>query len=131
MPLRSTLVLGTFSLCTSPRSVVAAFSNRTLTLSLSEICCKITTFYSNTQTQIARIHTIFAEIVEKHHFSAFIFAYFDKKLYLCTQIVSFMKKLLNVREPNVFARYVGAEEIHPLISVIHFDELEKGVCGRV
>ena len=96
MPLRSTLVLGTFSLCTSPRSVVAAFSNRTLTLSLSEICCKITTFYSNTQTQIARIHTIFAEIVEKHHFSAFIFAYFDKKLYLCTQIVSFMKKLLNV-----------------------------------
>ena len=34
-----------------------------------------------------------------------------------------MKKILDVREPNVYARFVGAQELHPLISVIHYDEL--------
>lgn len=30
-----------------------------------------------------------------------------------------MKKILEVREPNVYARFVGAQELHPLISVMH------------
>ena len=47
---------------------------------LFEFRCKITTFFSNTQTLIAQITTNFAEIAEKHHFWAAIFAYFDKKL---------------------------------------------------
>ena len=38
-----------------------------------------------------------------------------------------MKKLLNIREPNIYARHVGAKELHPLISVVHFDELKDGV----
>ena len=38
-----------------------------------------------------------------------------------------MKKVLNIREPNVYARHLEAEVLHPLISVVHFDELEKGV----
>ena len=58
---------------------------------------------------------------------AAIFAYLAEKLYLCTQISALMKQLLNIREPNVYARHLEAEVIHPLISVIHFDELEKGV----
>ena len=36
-----------------------------------------------------------------------------------------MKKILEVREPNVYARFVGAQELHPLISVIHYDALGK------
>jgi hypothetical protein len=43
------------------------------------------------------------------------------------QISAVMKKVLNIREPNVYARHLEAEVIHPLISVVHFDELEKGV----
>lgn len=38
-----------------------------------------------------------------------------------------MKKVLNIREPNVYARHLEAEVLHPLICVVHFDELEKGV----
>ena len=38
-----------------------------------------------------------------------------------------MKKVLNIREPNVYARHLEAEVLHPLISVVHFDELAKGV----
>ena len=38
-----------------------------------------------------------------------------------------MKKVLNIREPNVYARLLEAEVLHPLISVVHFDELENGV----
>ncbi len=38
-----------------------------------------------------------------------------------------MKKLLNVQNPNVYARHLHAPELHPLISVVHFDELEQGV----
>ena len=35
-----------------------------------------------------------------------------------------MEKILKVHSVNDYARYIGAEEIHPLISVIHYDELE-------
>ena len=35
-----------------------------------------------------------------------------------------MEKVLNVQSVNDYARYVGAEELHPLVSVIHYDELE-------
>ena len=35
-----------------------------------------------------------------------------------------MKQILNVKSVNDYARYVGAEVLHPLISVIHYDELE-------
>ncbi len=34
-----------------------------------------------------------------------------------------MKKILKVDSPNDFARYVEALVLHPLISIIHFDEL--------
>ena len=34
-----------------------------------------------------------------------------------------MKKILKVDSPNDFARFVDAPELHPLISIIHFDEL--------
>ena len=34
-----------------------------------------------------------------------------------------MKKILKVDNPNDYARYVGAEELHPLLSVIHYDEV--------
>ena len=34
-----------------------------------------------------------------------------------------MKKILKVDNPNDFARYVEAPVLHPLISIIHFDEL--------
>lgn len=34
-----------------------------------------------------------------------------------------MKKILNLQNPNTYARYIGAPELHPLVSVIHFDEL--------
>lgn len=35
-----------------------------------------------------------------------------------------MKQILNVESVNDYARYVGAEVLHPLVSVIHYDELE-------
>ena len=35
-----------------------------------------------------------------------------------------MKQSLNVGSVNDYARYVGAEVLHPLVSVIHYDELE-------
>ncbi len=34
-----------------------------------------------------------------------------------------MKKILKVDSPNDFAQYVEAPELHPLMSIIHFDEL--------
>ena len=34
-----------------------------------------------------------------------------------------MKKILKVDNPNVFAQHVGAPEQHPLLSIIHFDEV--------
>ncbi len=35
-----------------------------------------------------------------------------------------MKKILKVHQVNDYARYIGAPELHPLVSVIHYDELE-------
>ena len=35
-----------------------------------------------------------------------------------------MKKILKVHDVNDYARYIGAPELHPLVSVIHYDELE-------
>ena len=34
-----------------------------------------------------------------------------------------MKNILHITEPNVYARSVGAPELHPLVSVIHYDEV--------
>ena len=34
-----------------------------------------------------------------------------------------MKNLLSVSDPNVYTRFVGAPVLHPLISVIHYDEV--------
>lgn len=34
-----------------------------------------------------------------------------------------MKQILDVREPNIYARHLRAQVLHPLIAVIHFDEL--------
>ena len=35
-----------------------------------------------------------------------------------------MTKILKVHQVNDYARYIGAPELHPLVSVIHYDELE-------
>ena len=35
-----------------------------------------------------------------------------------------MGKVLNVQSVNDYARFVGAPELHPLVSIIHYDELE-------
>lgn len=35
-----------------------------------------------------------------------------------------MKKVLEINSVNDYAEYVGAEKLHPLVSVIHYDELE-------
>ena len=34
-----------------------------------------------------------------------------------------MKKILKVDNPNIYAHHVGARELHPLISIISFDEV--------
>ena len=34
-----------------------------------------------------------------------------------------MKKILKVDNPNVYSRFVGAKELHPLLRVIHYDEV--------
>lgn len=38
-----------------------------------------------------------------------------------------MEKILKVHSVNDYTRYIGAEELHPLISVIHYYELEHWV----
>ena len=35
-----------------------------------------------------------------------------------------MKRILRVDSPNDYARFVGAPVLHPLVSIIHYDELE-------
>jgi len=35
-----------------------------------------------------------------------------------------MEKILRVHHVHDYARYIGAPELHPLVSVIHYDELE-------
>ena len=42
---------------------------------------------------------------------------------MCT-FVAEMDKILKVHTVNDYARYIGAPELHPLVSVIHYDELE-------
>ena len=34
-----------------------------------------------------------------------------------------MRNILHITDPNVYARSVGAPELHPLVSVIHYDEV--------
>ena len=34
-----------------------------------------------------------------------------------------MKNILHISNPNVYARFVGARELHPLVSIIHYDEV--------
>ena len=34
-----------------------------------------------------------------------------------------MKTILSVSEPNVYARFLGASVLHPLVAVIHYDEV--------
>ncbi len=34
-----------------------------------------------------------------------------------------MKSILHISNPNVYARFVGAPQLHPLVSVIHYDEV--------
>ena len=34
-----------------------------------------------------------------------------------------MRKILKVDNPNVYVRYVGAEQLHPLLGMVHYDEL--------
>lgn len=34
-----------------------------------------------------------------------------------------MKNILHVSDPNVYASYVNAQQLHPLVSVIHYDEV--------
>lgn len=38
--------------------------------------------------------------------------------------VAVMEKILRVHRVNDYARYIGAPELHPLVSVIHYDELK-------
>lgn len=42
---------------------------------------------------------------------------------MCT-FAAVMEKILRVHHVNDYARYIGAPELHPLVSVIHYDELE-------
>ena len=39
-------------------------------------------------------------------------------------IFAAMKKILKISSPNDYAEYVGAPVVHPLVSVIHYDELQ-------
>lgn len=34
-----------------------------------------------------------------------------------------MPSILHIRSVNDYAHYIGAEVLHPLVSVIHYDEL--------
>ena len=34
-----------------------------------------------------------------------------------------MKNILSVSDPNVYARFLGAPALHPLVNVIHYDEV--------
>ena len=35
-----------------------------------------------------------------------------------------MKKILKVSNPNDYAEFVGAPVLHPLVSIVHYDELK-------
>ena len=34
-----------------------------------------------------------------------------------------MKNILKVHDPNAYVEYVGAEKLHPLVGIVHYDEL--------
>lgn len=55
---------------------------------------------------------------KKGHVLDPLFPYFDENGYLCT-----MKKILRVDNPNAYARQTGAPELHPLLSLICYDEV--------
>ena len=39
--------------------------------------------------------------------------------------LSVMEKVLQVQSVNDYARYVGEPVLHPLVSVVHYDELQQ------
>ena len=41
-----------------------------------------------------------------------------------------MKNILHVSNPNIYARFVGERELHPLVSVIHYDEVSP-ICSSL
>ena len=41
-----------------------------------------------------------------------------------------MENILHVSNPNIYARFVGARELHPLVSVIHYDEVSP-ICSSL
>ena len=45
-------------------------------------------------------------------------------LYFFSNFALVMEKILRVHSVNDYARYIGAPVLHPLVSVIHYDELE-------
>ena len=45
-------------------------------------------------------------------------------LYFFSNFALVMEKILRVHNVNDYARYIGAPVLHPLVSVIHYDELE-------
>ncbi len=54
------------------------------------------------------------------------FYQYRRTLHIFAQIYTFssiMKNILHISTPNVYARSVGAPELHPLVSVIHYDEV--------
>ena len=53
-----------------------------------------------------------------------IFAYYGQKITIFVLKFWNMEKILRVHSVNDYARYIGAPELHPLVSVIHYDELE-------
>jgi hypothetical protein len=45
-------------------------------------------------------------------------------LYFFSNFALVIEKILRVHNVNDYARYIGAPVLHPLVSVIHYDELE-------
>ena len=50
-------------------------------------------------------------------------------LYFFSNFALVMEKILRVQSVNDYARYIGAPVLHPLVSVIHYDEL--AITGSV
>ena len=44
-------------------------------------------------------------------------------LYKYSTFTGIMKNILQVSDPNVYGRYVNAPVLHPLISIVHYDEV--------
>ena len=58
--------------------------------------------------------------LQRYNFSVKFAHYWQKK---CNFAIV-MDKILKVHTVNDYARYIGAPELYPLVSVIHYDELE-------